>query len=229
MNTTSNRSQLAFGNLVRSGAAVALLAAAAVGCTSSSKSPASDINGAQSSTPTTTSASPTPSASATQPAGAPVVTLPADLTVDVSFPASGDATKDAVAQGMTYALRAYNAAFAAGDGQAPAFQYAWDGMARPYMAAIIQQLAGRGQTITGTTRYYAPTITVTDATHAAFTFCEDQSKGFPKDKVTGAVLPSTPSIKDFTEWNTGLELSAQGVWRVTQTVGEKGSQRCQSA
>ncbi|MER5638208.1 hypothetical protein ABT095_14765 [Kitasatospora sp. NPDC002227] len=228
MTSTSNRSNFAFGTLVRSGAAVALLAAAAVGCGSSPKSPASDISGAQSGAPST-SASPSPSASAAQPAGAPVVTLPADLTVDVAFPASGDQAKDAVAQGMTYALRAYNAAFAAGDGQAPAFQYAWDGMARPYMANIIQQLASRGQTITGATRYYAPTITVQDATHAAFTYCEDQSKGYPKDRATGKVLPSTPSIKDYTEWNTGLELSAKGVWRVTQAVGEKGSQRCQNA
>ncbi|MFJ5120936.1 hypothetical protein [Kitasatospora sp. NPDC088548] len=228
MTSTSTSSRSAFGGIIRSGAAVALLAAAAVGCTSGSKSPGSDINGAQSGTPSA-SASPSPSASATQPAGAPVVTLPADLTVDVAFPPSGDAAKDAVAQGMTYALRAYNAAFAAGDGQAPAFQYAWDGMARPYMADIIQQLASRGQTITGSTRYYAPTITVKDATHAAFTYCEDQSKGFPKDKATGKVTPSTPSIKDYTEWNTGLELSAQGVWRVTQAAGEKGSQRCQNA
>ncbi len=213
------------------GAVLALVAAAAVGCASSKSSAGGDITGVQSGSPTTAAAtaSASASASATQPAGAPAVTLPADLTVNVQFPASGDATKDAVAQSMTYALRAYNGAFAKGDGQDPAFVYSWDGMARPYMADIISQLAKRNQTITGTTRYYAPTITVKDATHAALNYCEDESKGYAKDKTTGQVLTGTPGVQDYTEWTTGLELSTQGMWRVTQALGEKGSSRCQNA
>ncbi|WP_159401060.1 hypothetical protein [Streptomyces sp. NRRL B-24484] len=206
----------------------ALLAVtAAAACTSSKPAGDGTISGAQSAPPSaaTASASPTPSL----PAGAPEVVLPADLKVTVAFPATGEADKDAVAQSLTYALRAFNGALAKGDLQDPAFKYAYDGMARPYMANMIDQLVKRNQTVTGETRYYAPTITIQDATHAAFTYCEDQSKGYAKDKSSGKVLTSTPSVRDYTEWNLGLEKSAQGVWRVTQTLGEKGSTRCQNA
>lgn len=208
-------------------AALALATTAA--CTSDAKpSGNGTISGAQTA-PATTSASPTASPTPTQPAGAPEITLPADLKVTAQFTATGDADKDNVAQSLTYALRAYNGALAAGDARTAAFTYSWDGMARPYMANIIGQLVQRNQTITGETRYYAPTVTVTDANHAAATYCEDQSKGFPKDRATGQVSASTPSVRDYTEWNVGLEKSAQGVWRVTNALGEKGSTRCQSA
>ncbi|MEV7775420.1 hypothetical protein [Kitasatospora sp. NPDC086791] len=207
-------------------AALALVAAA--GCSSSKSNPSGDISGAQTTVPTVAASSTAPSSTPTAPAGAPAVTLPADLKVTVQFPATGDATQDAVAQGLTYALRAYNSAFAKGDPQDAAFVYAYDGMARPYMADIIGQLAKRNQTITGETRYYAPVITVKDTTHAAATYCEDESKGYPKDKTSGQVQQSTPSVRDYTEWNLGLELSTQGVWRVTQALGEKGSTRCQN-
>ncbi|MFJ5926581.1 hypothetical protein ACIQF6_28660 [Kitasatospora sp. NPDC092948] len=206
-------------------AGLALTAAAA--CTSSKPATDGTINGAQS-TPATTASS-SASATAAQPAGAPAVILPPDLRVVTSFDVKGDGDKEAVAQGLDYALRAYNGAFAAGDAENPAFKYSWDGLARPYMANIIGQLVQRNQTITGETRYYAATITVTDATHAAATYCEDQSKGYPKDRTTGQVQTSTPSVRDFTEWNMGLEKSAQGVWRVTNALGEKGSTKCQNA
>ncbi|MFB7674114.1 hypothetical protein ACFC26_22145 [Kitasatospora purpeofusca] len=210
-------------------AGLALTAAAA--CSSSKPATDGTINGAQSASPTTATPTPTATASptASQPAGAPEIVLPADLKVTVAFPATGDADKDSVAQSLTYALRAYNGAFAAGDAQSPAFLYSWDGMARPYMGNIIGQLVGRNQTITGETRYYAPTITVTDATHVAATYCEDQSKGYPKDRTTGQVQTSTPSVRDFTEWNIGLEKSSKGIWQVTQALGEKGSDRCAKA
>ncbi|GJF34973.1 hypothetical protein KNE206_76730 [Kitasatospora sp. NE20-6] len=205
----------------------ALLAVTAATACSSSK-PAGDgtISGAQSAPPPSASSAPA-SPPATLPPGAPEVVLPADLKVTLQFPGTGDAGKDAVAQTLTYALRAYNGAFAAGDAKNAAFVYAWDGMARPYMANIIGQLVQRNQTITGETRYYSPTFTITDATHAAAAYCEDQSKGYPKDKASGKVLTSTPSVRDYTEWNLGLEKSSQGVWRVTQALGEKGSTQCQ--
>ncbi|MEV8099301.1 hypothetical protein [Kitasatospora sp. NPDC085879] len=204
----------------------ALALAAAAGCSSSKSS--DSITGARTAPPSL-AASAAPSPTATRPAGAPEVTLPADLKVTVQFPATGDAAKDAVAQSLTYALRAYNGALAKSDPQDAAFKYAWDGMARSGMADMIGQLVGRNQTVTGETRFYAPTITVTDADHAAATYCEDQSKGYAKDKASGRALTTTLSIRDFTEWNLGLEKSAQGVWRVTQARGEKGSTRCQKA
>ncbi|GAA4981592.1 hypothetical protein GCM10025734_02120 [Kitasatospora paranensis] len=201
---------------------------AATACGSSKPAGDGTISGAGTAPPTSASSTPA-SPTATLPPGAPEVALPADLKVTVQFPATGDAGKDAVAQSLTYALRAFNGALAKGDLQDPAFKYAYDGMARPYMANMIDQLVKRNQTVTGETRYYAPTITIQDATHAAFTYCEDQSKGYAKDKSSGKVLTSTPSVRDYTEWNLGLEKSTQGVWRVTQTLGEKGSTRCQKA
>ncbi|MFJ1757650.1 hypothetical protein [Kitasatospora sp. NPDC088134] len=206
-----------------------LALAAAAACTSSKPAGDGTISGAQSTPGAIASASASASATSAQPAGAPAVVLPPDLQIATSFDTKGDGDKEAVAQGLDYALRAYNGAFAAGDPENAAFKYSWDGVARPYMANIIGQLVQRNQTITGQTRYYAAAFTLTDATHAAATYCEDQSKGYPKDRTTGQVQTSTPSVRDFTEWNVGLEKSAQGVWRVTNALGEKGSTKCQSA
>jgi len=204
--------------------AAALIAMAVAGCGSSGNK-GGDITGVQTGSPTA-AASPSPSASA--PAGAPPIALPSDLTVEIQFKPSGDASKDAVSEALGYALKAYNEGMAKGDPQTPAVKYAYYSTGGAYMANIINQLVGRNQTITGTSRYYAPAVTVNDATHAVVNFCEDQTKGFAKDKATGKVLTTTPSLTDYWAWNMGLE-QVDGVWRVAHAEGTKGSQQCQNS
>ncbi|MFJ9521324.1 hypothetical protein ACIRPK_24115 [Kitasatospora sp. NPDC101801] len=209
-------------------AAATLLAAVLAGCSSGVSKPSGDISGAQTAAPTT--AAPSPSAPATQAAGAPEIKLPADLTVEVQFKPSGDAVKDKVGADLAYALRAFNEAQAVGDINTPGMVFAYTGTAGGYMKQAVDQLTSRQQTVTGLDRYYALTVEVKEAGKAVVAYCEDQSKSFAKEKASGKVLATTPSIADFTDWTMGMELAAdKGVWRVASPVAEKGSARCQNA
>ncbi len=209
-------------------AAVALSVAVLAGCSSGGSKPSGDISGVQNGAPTT--AEPSPSPTLTQAAGAPEIKLPADLTVDIQFKPSGDATKDKVAADLAYALKAFNEAQAVGDINTPGMLYAYTGTAGGYMKQAVDQLTSRGQTVTGNDRYYALTVEVKETGKAVVAYCEDQSKSYAKEKASGKVLTTTPSINDYTDWTMGMELAAdKGVWRVASPVAEKGSTRCQSA
>ncbi|MFD5610544.1 hypothetical protein [Kitasatospora sp. NPDC127060] len=212
---------------IAAAAAAAAVLTGATACGSTGKKTNGDITGAQSTAPTATasaSASPTP----TQNPGAPAINLPADYTVDIQFKPGDDATKKAAADGLAYALRAFNEAMATGDVNRPAMVYAYTGAAGGYMNQAITQLNSRNQTISGSDRYYALTIDTKDPKTVVAAYCEDQSKAYAKDKGTGKVLTTTPSPNDYTDWTTGLTLSDKGVWQVSSTQAEKGSTRCQS-
>ncbi|WP_331727369.1 hypothetical protein OG871_40205 (plasmid) [Kitasatospora sp. NBC_00374] len=214
--------------LIASAVAAAAVIAGAAGCSSDGKKAGGDITGAQSTSPTASasaSASPTP----TSAPGAPAITLPADVAVDIQFKAGDDPVKKQAADGLTYALRAFTEAAATGDINRPGMVYAFTGTAGAYMNQALTQLNSRGQTITGTDRYYALTVDLKDPKTAVTAYCEDQSKSFAKDKASGKVLTTTPSINDYTDWTTALTLSDKGVWQVSSTQAEKGSTRCQSA
>jgi hypothetical protein len=221
MRSTTNRRTAAL-------CCAALAMAAAAGCSSSKSTDSGDISGARTAPPSsspTSSLSPTP----TQPAGAPEIMLPTDYTVAIQFKPGDDAIKKQAADGLSYALRAFNEAEATGDINRPAMVYAYTGTAGAYMNQAVQQLSSRNQTISGADRYYALTLDVKDPKTVVAAYCEDQSKAFPKDKASGKVLTSTPSINDYTDWTTTLTLTDKGVWQVSAAQAEKGSTRCQSA
>ncbi|MFF4343203.1 hypothetical protein ACFY00_25150 [Kitasatospora sp. NPDC001540] len=207
-------------------AATAAVLVGASACTSGKPKASADITGAQSTSPSpSASASPSP----TQSVGAPEITLPADYSVDVQFKPGGDAVKDKVAADLSYALRAFNEAEATGDINRPGMLFAYTGFAGGYMNQAVSQLNSRGQTVTGSTRYYALTIEVKDPKTVAAAYCEDQAKAYAKDRASGQVRTTTPSINDYTDWTMGLTLSDKGVWQVSSAQAEKGSTRCQSA
>ncbi|MFD9125418.1 hypothetical protein [Kitasatospora sp. NPDC059571] len=212
--------------LLTTAAAAAAVLASATACSSSSSTNGGDITGAQSTAPTA-SASTTPSP--TQAPGAPAIALPSDYTVNVDFKTGDDATKNKAADGLAYALRAFNEAEATGDINRPAMVYAYTGTAGAYMNQAVSQLKSRNQTINGADHYYALAVDVKDSSHVVAAYCEDQSKAYAKDKTSGKVLTTTPSINDYTDWTTALTLSDKGVWQVSSTQAEKGSTRCQGA
>ncbi|MEV7123729.1 hypothetical protein [Kitasatospora griseola] len=212
--------------LLAAAVSAAAVLAGVTACGSNGKKAGGDISGAQTAAPTASAAA---TASPTQASGAPAINLPSDLTVAVDFKPDDDATKKAAADGLAYALRAFQEAAATGNTDSPAFLYSYSGTGAAYMVGGIKQLSSKGFTTTGATRYYALTLDIKDATHAVAAYCNDESKAFAKDKASGKVQETTPGITDYTDWTTALELSDKGVWRVTTTQAEKGSTRCQQA
>ncbi|MFB7376554.1 hypothetical protein ACFC6U_01685 [Kitasatospora purpeofusca] len=209
-------------------AAAAVLAGASA-CASEGKKGGGDIAGVQSTAPTATPSATTATPTPTQDPGAPAISLPADYTVDIQFKPGDDPVKKAAADGLAYALRAFNAAEATGDINHPAMVYAFTGAAAGYMNQAVTQLNSHNQTISGANRYYALTVDTKDPKTVVAAYCEDQSKAYAKDKATGKVMTTTPGPNDYTDWTTGLTLSDKGVWQVSSTQAEKGSTRCQSA
>ncbi|MCC9309961.1 hypothetical protein LN042_23285 [Kitasatospora sp. RB6PN24] len=226
MKTTASNRRSVTRRTVLTGAAVVLLVAAAAGCSSSKNSTGGDIAGAQSGSPTAASSSPTPTISASPGWTAPTFAFPSDVTMQLDGFTASDPAKNAAVRDLGYAMSAYEEGLATGATDRPALARYWSGLANAAVAKSITSYKAGGHRITGISHFLRPNLTLKDASSATATLCEDQSKSFPKDLGTGAVVTGTPSDDDYVAWNLTLQHDPAGDWQVNAVNWTHGVLSC---
>ncbi|MER5527126.1 hypothetical protein ABT075_21425 [Streptomyces sp. NPDC002677] len=173
------------------------------------------------------SVSPSASASASSSTGRPQVTLPSDVTDEYVDWKTGDAAKDAVLTDTAARIDATNDAILRGDTGAPGLSFYYRDKALSGAVAWIQAYLDAGLSFTGTTRYYAPQVTLSsgEAT-ATVLYCSDESKGFNKNRKTGKVDRTPSAQRPYLLYNTRLAKNGSGVWQTTALSSHRGDKAC---
>ncbi|WP_308310658.1 hypothetical protein [Streptomyces sp. GbtcB6] len=203
------------------GAAIALLVG---GCGGSGGSSAGD-DSAAAGTGKVSSASASPSVSART--DRPHVTLPSDVTDEYSGWRTGDAAKDAVLADVAARIDSTNDAILRGDTSAPGLYFYYRDKALSGAVAWIQAYLDADLSFTGTTRYYAPKVTLASGkTTATVLYCSDESKGFNKNRKTGKVDRTPSDQSPYVLYDTRVEKNDSGVWQTTALTSHRGDKAC---
>lgn len=174
-----------------------------------------------------TSASPTASASASAvSADRPKVELPSDVIDKFESWKTGDEAKDAVLADTAGRIDATNDAILRGDTGTPGLSFYYRDKALSDAVAWVQAYVDANMSFTGTTRYYAPQVTLSGETEASVVYCADESKGFSKNRKTNKVDRTPSSESPYVLYNTRLAKSAQGVWQTINLVSTRGDKTC---
>jgi hypothetical protein len=206
--------------------AAALIATAALlltACGSEDKKPDDEIAGADAGGST---ASATASPSTADDSNRPDLSLPSDVQEVFEGWKTGDQAKDAVLADAGRSMTAVNRAITDGDVHSPALAYYYKGKALAGSAKWVQTFVDHDATITGTTRYYSPTVSLSGKTTAAVTLCADESKAFNKFRKTKKVDRSAPSDDSYVYYVSRLEQNSKGVWLTSEVVSKRGSEKC---
>ncbi|MFK0104709.1 hypothetical protein [Streptomyces sp. NPDC091217] len=203
------------------GVAAALLLAGCGGGGGSSKSN-DKIAGAD----TEASASPSASASAAESEGRPKITLPSDVTDKYEDWKTGDAAKDAVLADTAGRIDAINDAILRGDTGAPGLSFYYKDKGLSQAIAWVQAYLDSNMSFTGTTRYYAPKVTLSGDATASVVYCSDESKGFNKNRKTGKVDKGPSDQSPYVMYNTRLEKNKKGVWQTSNLISKRGDKTC---
>ncbi|MER6078369.1 hypothetical protein [Streptomyces sp. NPDC001833] len=171
------------------------------------------------------SASPRASASAAEP-GRPKITLPSDVTDKYEGWKTGDATKDAVLADTAGRIDAINDAILRGDTGAPGLSFYYKDKGLSQAIAWVQAYLDSNLSFTGTTRYYAPKVTLSGDAVASVVYCSDESKGFNKNRKTGKVDKSPSGQSPYVLYNTRLEKNKKGVWQTSNLISKRGDKTC---
>ncbi|MEV6318416.1 hypothetical protein [Streptomyces sp. NPDC051776] len=208
-------------------AAIGLTAAATLLLTACSGEGGSDkkgkIEGAGS------SADKSPAANASEPTGknAPRFDIPSDVEVNLEGFAGRNHTEKEALRDTTYAIKAVLEAQAKGYGGTSNYRRYWTGLQAAQFVDTIDDFGKAGKTITGSFHYYRPNVKLTGKTTAGVTYCEDQRKGYAKNRKTGKAEKTTPSLDDFSKWSLGLAKGESGDWQVVRYGYTERAKACQ--
>ncbi|MFE0104773.1 hypothetical protein [Streptomyces sp. NPDC059009] len=183
-----------------------------------------DIKGAdkdKSSSPTSSVPSPTASTKVRD------FGLPDDIKVDIAAAKTGDKGKDEILAGQAEVLMARQRLFVDLDPHSKYLNVYFTGQAKKFYAQQVKDSKKRGKTIAGTYRYYDRKVTQHTSDLAYVSYCEDQTKAFPKDIKTKKVESTTPSSKDYTLYNVVMRKSPGGVWQLQSLGGQSSARECQ--
>ncbi|MEU5096867.1 hypothetical protein [Streptomyces sp. NPDC020996] len=181
------------------------------------KIPGADAGGA---------ATPSTSASPSDVAGRPPIKLPSDVTDKYEGWKAGDATQDAVLADTMRRIDATNDAILRGDANAPGLSFYYRDKALSDAVAWVQAYVKANLSFTGTTRYYAPKVTLTGDGSASVVYCSDESKGFNKNRKTKKVDRTPSDESPYVLYNTRLEKNKQGVWQTSSLISKRGAKTC---
>ncbi|GAB2995778.1 lipoprotein [Streptomyces pseudoechinosporeus] len=170
--------------------------------------------------------SPSPSGSATDAFDRPQVKLPSDVTDKYEDWKTGDDTKDAVLADTARRIDATNDAILRGDTGAPGLSFYYRDKALTGAVEWVQAYVDANLSFTGTTRYYAPQVTLSGEKSASVVYCSDESKGFNKDRKTNKVDKTPSGESPYVLYNTRLEKNGQGVWQTTNLISKRGDKKC---
>ncbi|MFF8946508.1 hypothetical protein ACF1A5_30410 [Streptomyces sp. NPDC014864] len=167
-----------------------------------------------------------PSASVSGSPGRPNIELPSDATDKYENWRTGDEAKDAVLADTARRIDATNDAILRGDISAPALSFYYRDKALTGAVAWVKAYVDADLSFTGTTRYYAPEVTLSGPTTASVAYCSDESKGFNKNRKTNKVDKRPSSESPYVLSNTRLERNRQGVWQTSNLVSKRGEKAC---
>lgn len=215
---------------------------ALTGCGGTSQKPAALNSGAAltstaqstSTSAETSTSSPSPAATSSS-ATAVDLSLPADVKLVFDIKPTGDALKDAAIQGWTDDMRALYKAILLGDTDPSSPLIADYAMGNGLNSMIfwINGYKKADYVATGTKRYYdirvLDTSTASGAEGATITYCDDESKFFDKDKVTGQVHTTQVSLKDYSRITVILGKNPKtGTWMDGNYSEKQGDQQCRT-
>ncbi|MFR0358982.1 hypothetical protein [Streptomyces sediminimaris] len=180
------------------------------------------IAGADTDSHTSTS----PSASAAGNAGRPHIKLPPDVTDKYENWKTGDATQDAVLGDTARRIDATNDAILRGDAGARGLSFYYRDKAFSDAVAWVQAYVKADLSFTGTTRYYAPKVTLSGSSTASVVYCADESNGFNKNRKTNKVDRTPSKNSPYVLYNTRLEKNKQGVWQTSNLISKRGAKTC---
>ncbi|MEU6195060.1 hypothetical protein [Streptomyces sp. NPDC047061] len=157
----------------------------------------------------------------------PQVTLPSDVTDEYVGWKTGDAAKDAVLADVAARIDSTNDAILRGDTGAPGLSFYYRDKALSGAVAWIQAYLDADLSFAGTTRYYAPKVTLASGkTTATVLYCSDESKGFNKNRKTGKVDRTPSDQSPYVLYNTRVEKNDSGVWQTTALTSHRGDKAC---
>ncbi|MGW3197572.1 hypothetical protein ACWDBD_23870 [Streptomyces sp. NPDC001118] len=203
-------------------ASAALLLTACGGSGGSSK--ANDkVAGADTGSPTTAA----PSAStSTDSIERPQIKLPSDVTDKYENWKTGNASEDQVLADTARRIDATNDAILRGDTSARGLSFYYRDKALTDAVAWVQAYVKDNLSFTGTTRYYAPKVTLSGDSTASVAYCSDESKGFNKNRKTNKVDRTPSNQSPYVLYNTRLEKNKQGVWQTSNLISKRGDKTC---
>ncbi|MFD5629516.1 hypothetical protein [Streptomyces sp. NPDC127072] len=172
------------------------------------------------------SASTSASASASAGAGRPEVSLPSDVVDKFESWQTGDDAKDAVLADTAKRIDATNDAILRGDTGSAGLSFYYRDKALSSAVEWVQAYVDANLSFTGTTRYYAPQVTLSGAESATVVYCADESKGFNKNRKTNKVDRTPSDESPYVLYNTRLEKTGQGVWQTTNLISKRGDKTC---
>lgn len=167
-----------------------------------------------------------PSTSSTGSVGRPKVELPADVKDAFEGWKTGDPTKDAALADTAARIDATNEAIVRGDTDAPALPFYYRDKALADAVEWVQAYVDADLAFTGTTRYFAPEVTLADGESATVVYCSDESRGFNKNRKTGKVDKTPSTESPFVLYNTRLEKNKRGVWQASNLISKRGHKTC---
>ncbi|NGO48278.1 hypothetical protein [Streptomyces ureilyticus] len=167
-----------------------------------------------------------PSAGATDAVARPQVKLPSDVTDKYENWKTGDDTEDAVLADTARRIDVTNDAILRGDTGAPGLSFYYRDKALTGAVEWVQAYVDANLSFTGTTRYYAPQVTLSGENSATAVYCSDESMGFNKDRKTNKVDKTPSDESPYVLYNTRLEMNGQGVWQTTNLVSKRGDKKC---
>ncbi|MFD7434539.1 hypothetical protein [Streptomyces sp. NPDC059861] len=167
-----------------------------------------------------------PSPSAATAADRPRVELPSDVKDVYEEWETGDQAKDAVLADAARRIDVTNDAILRGDTDALGLTFYYKDKALADAVEWVQAYLDANLSFTGTTRYYAPQVTVSGEQSATLVYCADESKGFNKNRKTGKVDRTPSDESPYVMYNTRLEKSKQGVWQTTNLISKRGDKTC---
>ena len=170
--------------------------------------------------------SPSPSVGATDAVARPQVKLPSDVTDKYEDWKTGDDTEDAVLADTARRIDVTNDAILRGDTGAPGLSFYYRDKALTGAVEWVQAYVDANLSFTGTTRYYAPQVTLSGENSATVVYCSDESMGFNKDRKTNKVDKTPSDESPYVLYNTRLEMNGQGVWQTTNLVSKRGDKKC---
>ncbi|MFE0511106.1 hypothetical protein [Streptomyces sp. NPDC058964] len=139
---------------------------------------------------------------------------------------TGDAAKDAVLADTAGRIDATNDAILRGDTNAPGLSFYYRDKALNDAVAWVQAYLKANLSFTGTTRYYAPKVTLSGDATASVVYCSDESKGFNKNRKTNKVDRTPSKESPYVLYNTRLEKNGQDVWQTTNLISKRGDAAC---
>lgn len=170
-----------------------------------------------------------PSASASSTADRPEIKLPSGVkdVYEGWKTGSSGSDKDAILADTASRIDATNDAIVRGDTGAAGLSFYYKDRALSDVVEWVQKYLDANMSFTGTTRYYAPKVTLSDGKTASVVYCADESKGFNKNRKTNKVDKTPSGESPYVLYNTRLKKNDQGVWQTTNLASKRGEKSCE--